>query len=206
MTILLILIFSYFLGAIPFAYIFTYLLTGKDVRKYGSGNVGATNASRVMGFKYGLIVAGLDLLKGFIAVLIAQTLLPAGLPDYFTFLAALMAIIGHNWSVFLRFSGGKGVATTFGILLKLIPVVFIGYAIIWLVTVILTKYVSLASIIAALALPVLIYYLKGDLSLVVFSLALAGFIVIRHHSNIRRLLQGRENRMDWPPGAKKGDL
>jgi acyl phosphate:glycerol-3-phosphate acyltransferase len=205
MTVILVTVFSYLLGAIPFAYIVTNLLTGKDIRNYGSGNVGATNASRLMGYKYGLLVGGFDILKGFIAVLLAQALISATMPEYLVLLAAIMAIIGHNWSIFLGFSGGKGVATTFGIILKLLPLIFIAYVLIWLSVVLLTRYVSLASIIGALALPVLVYYFKGDQNLVIFTLILAIFIIIRHSSNLKKLIRGEENRLTWPPTARKGD-
>ena len=124
MNFTIVLIISYFLGAIPFAYIMTRLISGKDIRRYGSGNVGATNAARILGFKYGLLVALLDVLKGILAMTIAKTLLPVDSPDYFLLIAALVVIIGHNWTVFLKFSGGKGVATTFGVLFNLFPIAF----------------------------------------------------------------------------------
>lgn len=203
MSIYLIMIFSYFLGSIPFAYIITRFMTGKDVRKIGSGNVGATNASRVMGVKYGLLVGIFDILKGFLAVTIAQLLLP-GEASYLLLLASLLAIIGHNWSIFLKFTGGKGVATTFGVLLKLLPVVFIFYVVIWLLVVIITRYISLASILGALFLPVLVYIFRDEPAFIYFAMALALLIIIRHHSNIRRLIKGTESRFRWPSNSSAG--
>ncbi len=199
-----ILIMSYLVGAIPFAFIITRLITGEDVRKHGSGNVGATNATRVMGLKFGVLVALLDVLKGFTAVLLAEFFLPAGAPAFIILIAGLMAIIGHNWSIFLRFSGGKGVAATFGVLLKLLPVIFIIYAVLWLLIVILTRYVSLGSILGALSLPILTFYFKGDFFYLVFAIVLTLFIILRHHTNIRRLFNGTERRMKWSVGGNRG--
>src|SRR5690554_5637814 len=120
MSVFLIMLLSYLLGSIPFAYLITRLTIGKDVRSLGSGNVGATNAARAMGFKYGLLVGVLDILKGVIAVLIARILLPSE-PGYLFFISSFLVIVGHNWSVFLKFHGGKGVATTFGVLVTIYP-------------------------------------------------------------------------------------
>src|SRR5690554_7526195 len=121
---------SYIIGAIPFAFILTRFMTGKDVRKIGSGNVGATNASRAMGFKYGVLVALLDLLKGYVAVSLTKIILPDNLASYYLLGASLLIIIGHNWSVFLSFSGGKGVATILGVFLNLVPLTFVIFIIV----------------------------------------------------------------------------
>lgn len=206
MNLILVLIISYFLGAIPFAYIMTSFITGKDVRQYGSGNVGATNAARVMGIKYGIIVGIMDIFKGFIAIMAAKLLLYSSAPEYYLFLAALLAIIGHNWPVFLKFSGGKGVATTFGVILGIYPVVFLFFILIWFLLVIIGKYVSLASILSGILLPVIIYFYRGfDIYNIIFATILALLIIIRHHSNIDRLLKGKERKINWPPNMKKGD-
>src|SRR6056297_4202309 len=111
MKIIMVFIISYLLGSIPTGYVITNWIKGIDVRKFGSGNVGATNVTRVMGLKYRAFVALMDILKGYISVLIAQNILQVT-PNYIIFAAALLAIIGHDWSIFLKFSGGKGVATT----------------------------------------------------------------------------------------------
>src|SRR6056297_3379441 len=115
MKVIIILIISYLLGSIPTGYVITNSIKGVDVRKFGSGNVGATNVTRVLGLKYGIFVAVMDILKGYVAVLVAQHLFSA-MPAYIIFGAALMAIIGHDWSIFLRLSGGKGVVTTAGVI------------------------------------------------------------------------------------------
>lgn len=206
MSFLVIILVSYFLGAIPFAYIMTRLITGKDVRSYGSGNVGATNAARMLGFKYGALVAILDVLKGILAVTIAKTLLPVDAPTYYLLLAALTVIIGHNWSVFLKFSGGKGVATTFGVILSLYPLVFLIFLLIWVSLVLITRYVSLASIVSAMIVPVIVYLRTANIYHLLFTLLFAALIVFRHSSNIKRLIKGNESKMAWPPSVKKGDL
>lgn len=206
MNFIIVLIVSYLLGAIPFAYIMTRLITGKDVRSYGSGNVGATNAARILGFKYGLLIAILDILKGILAVSIAKTLIQAGDPRYFLLIASLLVIIGHNWSIFLKFSGGKGVATTFGIILSLYPIAFLVFSLSWISIVLLTRYVSLASIISAILVPIIVYITTANIYDLLFTLLFAILIVLRHSGNIKRLVKGNESKMSWPLGVKKGDI
>lgn len=206
MNFIFILIISYILGAIPFAYIMTRLLTGKDVRSYGSGNVGATNAARILGFKYGILVGLLDILKGILAVSLAKILLPVDSPTYYLLFAALTVIIGHNWSIFLGFSGGKGVATTFGVIFSIYPLVFFVFLFLWITLILLTRYVSLASMISAIMVPIIVYIRTADIYHFLFTLLFALLIVFRHSSNIKRLINGSERKMSWPPGVKKGDL
>lgn len=203
MRIILVLIFSYLLGSIPNGYIFGMKFAGKDIRNYGSGNVGATNVARVAGYKVGLLVAVLDIAKGFISVLIAETLL---LPEYsmaLVFTAAILAIIGHNWSVFLAFNGGKGVATSVGILLNLFPYSLLVFFIVWVVFIIITKMVSVGSLLGAVSIPfsvALIY--STQTSFITFSILIAFLIIFSHRSNIKRLINGKENKMSWPPGKE----
>ena len=192
---------SYLLGSIPTGYIITNWIKGVDVRKFGSGNVGATNVTRVLGLRYGMLVALMDILKGFIAVMVAQHLL-SGANIYLVFAAALLAIIGHDWSVFLKFSGGKGVATTAGVILKLFPFAFLIFAIIWLVVVISTRLVSVGSLTAIISVPVTTYFYY-NFNYVIFAIIIALFIIFTHKENIKRLLKGEENRMSWPPEAGK---
>lgn len=203
MNIVIAFIISYLLGAIPFGYIFTDLLMNKDVREYGSGNVGATNVTRVLGLNYGLIVGILDILKGFTAVWLVQTLIVPGAGNYIYLVAGLLAIIGHNWSIFLKFSGGKGVATTTGVILKLMPMSFLVFVGAWLAVVFLTKYVSLASIMAALSVPISSYFINNSNHIIIFTIIYLLLIVFTHRSNIKRLIQGRENKMSWPPDVGK---
>lgn len=205
MLVLSIILICYLIGAVPFAFITTHLITGKDVRKYGSGNVGATNASRLLGFKFGVLVALLDIFKGYIAVLIANLFL-FDMPVYYFLLASLAVIIGHNWSVFLRFSGGKGVATTVGVLLRLLPIGFLIYALIWISVIILSKYVSLGSIMAAMSLPLIFFFYKEEAIYIVFAIIIALFVIARHYSNIKRLLKGKERKIKLSLSVNKGDV
>lgn len=203
MAVFMLLVLSYLIGAIPFAFIFTKLVAGTDVRKVGSGNVGATNTSRILGLKYGVLVGILDVLKGFLAVFVLQLLLPENASEYWILVGAIFSIIGHNWSIFLRFTGGKGVATTFGVVLRTLPLVFIICTVlVWLIVVVATKYVSLASMLGAISLPIQIIILRRNPYFFIFAVILALFIVFRHHSNIKRLLQGCERRLSWPARSK----
>ncbi len=203
MAISILMILSYLIGAIPFAFIFTKLVAGTDVRKIGSGNVGATNTSRILGLKYGVLVGILDVLKGFLAVFLLQLLLPENAAEYWILVGAFLSIIGHNWSIFLKFTGGKGVATTFGVVLRTLPLVFIICTVlIWLIVVVATKYVSLASMLGAISLPIQIIILRRNPYFFIFAVILALFIVVRHHSNIKRLFQGCERRLSWPARSK----
>lgn len=201
----IVIIIAYLLGSIPFG-----LLIGKikgiDLRKFGSGNIGATNAYRILGFKWGLLVAVLDILKGIIAVQIAQSLLPAQTSGSFIIhiLAGLAAIAGHNWSIFLGFNGGRGVATAVGVLLKLEPLVILILLFVWLGIIFITRYVSLASITSALLVPFLMFFLGSPGVYIIFGVLTAVFVIYRHRPNIARLLAGNENRITWNPGGKIG--
>ncbi len=199
------LIISYLLGSIPTAYIFGRVLKGIDLRKVGSGNIGATNALRALGRGPGITVLLLDILKGFIVVVF--------LGDYFgnkpifwqvqnlRIIMGLCCICGHNWTIFLGFKGGKGIATSFGVLLGLalklpgLGVIIGILTLVWLSVFIVWRMVSLASIVAAIALPIsaLVFKLPGLLTVV--SIILCIFVVIRHKANLLRITQGREPRL-----------
>ncbi len=198
MKLILVLIFSYLLGAIPNGYIFGKIFAKKDIRKHGSGNVGATNVARVAGYKVGLIVALLDIAKGFLAVLIAKSLL---LPDnamIFIFAAAILAIIGHNWSVFLSFNGGKGVATSVGILLNLFPISLLVFFLVWVIMIFSTKIVSIGSLLGAVSIPIsIVVFYSTESSYITFGILIALLIIFSHRSNIKRLINGNENKMSW---------
>ncbi|MEM8867771.1 MAG: glycerol-3-phosphate 1-O-acyltransferase PlsY [Verrucomicrobiota bacterium] len=187
---LLVSLVGYFLGSISFAVLIAKS-QGVDIFKQGSGNPGATNVKRTLGSRWGNMVFALDAAKGFIA---------AAWPLWFFqdirlgILGLFASIIGHSFSVFLRFRGGKGVATTMGGLLAVMPTVLLIGLITWLVLFYLTKFVALASICFALSLPVsaAILYPFNDPRFVL-ALVLSFLIVVRHRSNIARLLQGKEN-------------
>ena len=195
MEIYLMMILSYLLGAIPFSYILTKKLENKDVRNYGSGNVGATNAARILGMKMGIIIVLLDMLKGFLAVWLTVLVLVPSSGSYLPLLAGLLAIIGHNYSVFLKFSGGKGVAVTIGIMLYLAPLLILFALVIWIILVSITRYVSLGSISAVLSLPIFALIFAYNNIQIIFFLLYAILIVFSHRSNLKRLVKGEENKL-----------
>jgi glycerol-3-phosphate acyltransferase PlsY len=194
-------IVSYLLGSIPTAYIFGRLLKGIDIRRHGSGNVGATNAIRVLGKGPGIVVLLLDALKGFVSVVLVGGVVAgkAPLPAEITrIILGMVCIFGHNWTVFLNFKGGKGMATSLGVLIGLSLQInglriVLGLAIvIWLLVFLIFRIVSLASMISALALPILCIFLKSSHPLIFTSCILSFFVLLRHKSNLKRLLQGKE--------------
>lgn len=205
MNIFLSILLSYFFGAIPFAFIITKIAKNVDLRTVGSGNIGATNAMRVVGFKLGLVALLLDAIKGLIPVvfLAEKTILPAPFTaDTLRIILGIASICGHNWTVFLNFKGGKGIATSLGVLIGLAvknflfaKIIFL-LTLIWAATLLLSGYVSLASILAALFLPVFLLIFKLNTSFVCFGVLISLFAIFRHKSNISRLLQHKENRFD----------
>ena len=198
-------IISYLVGSIPIAYIAGRILKGIDIRKFGSGNVGATNALRVLGKIAGITVLIIDALKGALCVIFLGDLVSAKIlvlpADILRITLGISCIIGHSWTVFLNFKGGKGVATTFGVLIGLsfrIPglgLVFMLIILVWLAAFLATRIVSLSSILACLAMPVLMILFKHSAALLIFSALIAAFIILRHHSNLARIFQGKEPRL-----------
>jgi glycerol-3-phosphate acyltransferase PlsY len=185
----LLIIASFLLGSIPFGYLIARL-KGIDIRRHGSGNVGATNVARVLGKKYGVLVYILDFLKGFIPTFIAVKCF--GLNSWVTVAVGLASILGHMFSPFLGFRGGKGVATASGVLFAISPLLgFIALAL-WLLVYKKSGYVSLASIVSAFAT----VYVAGMLGFPQPILLLVGLsavlILVKHKSNVERLLEGRE--------------
>lgn len=179
--------FAYLLGSIPFGYLICRLFFGIDVRTQGSGNIGATNVMRVAGKIPALFVLLLDAGKGYLPVFLA---LHFGLG--WAVACAVAAILGHSRSIFLGFKGGKSVATGAGTILAFNPIAGLGAFMIWLIILAITRYVSLASIVAALSLPLLMWLLHSHW-LVVFYGGVAGlYVVIRHRANITRLKNGTE--------------
>jgi acyl phosphate:glycerol-3-phosphate acyltransferase len=204
---LAIIILCYLIGSFPSGY-----LVGKsqgiDIRQHGSGNIGATNVLRVMGKKWGYLVFFCDSLKGFIAVKVGVWLATsAGAETTFAgVVAGICCLIGHNYTVWLRFKGGRGIATSIGVLLAIVPIVIVLILlVVWVAVFFVWKYVSFASICAALSLPVAVLALFPFVAhgnywvLLVFSLIVAALAVWRHRPNIDRLLHGTENRF----GAKR---
>ena len=190
-SILLITIIGYFLGAISFAVIIARS-KGVDIFKEGSGNPGATNVKRILGKKWGYTVFALDALKGFTA---ARLPLMFYDDDRLAVIGLIAAILGHSFSVFLKFRGGKGVATTIGGLLALMcPALLIGL-VVWLIIFYTKKVVALASIFFAVSLPISAYFIYGtEGPRFYLGVVLALFIVVRHRSNIIRMFSGKENK------------
>ena len=196
-------ILDYLIGSIPVAYIFGRLLKGIDIREHGSGNMGATNAFRVLGKGPGTVVLILDIIKGIIPVTLLANALGQGAALSLVIIS-VAAVAGHNWTVFLGFKGGKGMATSLGVLIGLaiqLPGlrIVLGLATLtWLVLFLLFGFVSLASLAAAMALPVLMVVFEAPFPMKVMAIVLCVFIVFRHRSNIKRLAKGQENRVYFP--------
>jgi glycerol-3-phosphate acyltransferase PlsY len=185
---------SYLLGSIPFGYLVGKYLKGIDIRKYGSGNIGVANSFRVMGTKYALLVLLGDCLKGFLAVSLAQKLLPE--PMWFLLLIGIFTIIGHNWSAFLRFKGGKGIATTYGVVLSFYPLIAVISAIIWALIVLATKFAALGSILSVFVMLVLSLIFNTPIEFKIFVIVVLLFALIRHRSNINRLINKKEHKIN----------
>jgi glycerol-3-phosphate acyltransferase PlsY len=205
MTPLAFLIGGYLIGSIPWAWLIGRG-HGIDIRRHGSGNVGATNVSRVLGKRWGVLCFALDFLKGFLPVLAAHLFLAhaeqasAGEHNLLLIVAVFAPIAGHNWPVFLGFRGGKGVSVSAGALTALTPWAVLAVGLVWLAVFEVSRYVSLASVLAAAALPVAAWTLDRTgvapcsppiLGLLV---GLALLVVLKHHSNLRRLLAGTETK------------
>lgn len=192
---------AYLLGSIPWGYVLVKLFRGSDVRETGSGNIGATNVARSGGAALGALTLFLDATKGFAAVLAARWLAQSSGTSvaWFAAVAALFVILGHVFPVWLRFKGGKGVATGLGAFLAVAPKA-VGLAVLLFLAIVLaSRYVSLGSIAAAAAFPVISYLLAREQSpaLLATIVAASALIIVKHHANIRRLLAGTENKLQW---------
>lgn len=206
--LILITLVGYLIGSIPFGLIVTKLVKGVDIREFGSGNIGATNAYRVMGFGMGLLVALLDIGKGAVAVYIAKLYSVSYYGEevaLFILVVGIAAIAGHNLSIFLKFNGGRGVATSVGVLGNLALVPIIITALLWITIILLTKYVSLASITGAVAVPILMLIFSKPTEYVIFCFLISAFVIYSHKPNIKRLLNGNENKVEWHTTGKYDD-
>jgi glycerol-3-phosphate acyltransferase PlsY len=195
MKIIIILFLSYLIGAIPFGYLWGKIFKGIDIREYGSGNLGATNVYRTIGKIPGILVLLLDIGKGLLVVLLASRIIsPSGFLDkeLLKIICGLLAIVGHNWPIYLNFKGGKGVATSVGVFLGLAPKAMLISALLFVITVATWRYISLGSLVIAFCLPGLIFFLDYSIYLFLFSILAAIFIIIRHIPNIKRLISGNE--------------
>jgi len=190
-TVLMTLI-SYLIGSLPTGYLVTKRILGTDIRQHGSGNVGATNVARKLGFRMGALVALVDIFKGLIPVMIARVFLPDAQPAYLFYIIGIAAILGHDNSIFLKFDGGKGVATTFGVMLGISPVSFVVMGAVWLFIAFTLKIVSVASLLGTMTLPVSAYLMTGSMMEVFLAGIIFLSIVITHRGNIERLMKGQE--------------
>jgi len=200
-------VLAYLIGSIPTSVWVSQLFFKKDIRDYGSGNAGATNTFRVLGSKAGIFVFLFDFIKGFISVDLAYLIAsyqhdPIGLTN-FQVILGIAAVLGHIFPIWANFRGGKGIATLFGMILAIQPLVALCLVFIFALMLITTRYVSLSSISASLAFPILILFIfrEPEIMYRIFAIAAALMVVLSHHKNINRLLSGKESKI--PPFGKK---
>ncbi len=191
-------ILAYLLGSIPTGFLVARS-RGIDIRTVGSGNIGATNAFRMLGKPAGTLVLLGDALKGFIACTGISFASEVSGQEFHAMVAGLFVILGHNYTCWLKFKGGKGIATTAGVLLALVPLGLLLALAVWLITFVLSRYVSLASIATALCLPFAVWLTRSSPSLVLLMAIFSSLAIYKHRANIQRLLNGTEHRF----GAKK---
>ena len=184
---------GYLIGSIPTGYLIVKAFKNEDIRKIGSGSTGATNVKRVMGRKWFYITLFLDLIKGMTPVLIAKTLIGGGIFGIIPVIAAIFVLLGHSKSIFLKFTGGKCVASGFGTILALDWMSAIVFAVAWILIVKFSKFVSLGSIIAIWLTPVAMFIFNCPLAYILYGLAGAVYITYLHRENIQRLINGKEN-------------
>ena len=198
---------AYLLGSIPTGFLVAKA-RGVDIRTVGSGNIGATNVFRILGKAAGVFVLVVDAAKGWLAVFVVAKLVSGwfypepGSPalEWFRLCAGIAAILGHNYTCWLHFKGGKGIATSAGVLVALVPKPLLVVLAIWIIVFALSRYVSLASIVAALSLPFAAWAFGETRTIIFVTAALAALAIYKHKANIQRLINGTENRI----GAKKG--
>lgn len=202
---------AYLLGSIPTGYLVARA-RGVDIRATGSGNIGATNAFRVLGRRWGILVLTADFVKGLLACLVVPMGIVAALgadPSHLrasllALLAAVCAVLGHNFTVWLRFKGGKGIATTAGALAALVPWALLIAVVVWVLLFVVTRYVSVGSIAAAVTVPLATWFTTSDRILTALTAVLGLLAIYKHRSNIQRLLAGTESRLELR-SRRRGD-
>jgi acyl phosphate:glycerol-3-phosphate acyltransferase len=191
---------AYLLGSIPTGFLVAKA-RGVDIRTVGSGNIGATNAFRVLGKGFGIFVLLMDALKGWVAVQIGTVVVAKLLPgvpiEYLRITAGIGAILGHNFTCWLHFKGGKGIATSAGVLIALVPLALVIVLSIFIILFVTTRYVSIGSIAAAFALPFATWFTTRDIGLTAVMAAIGALAILKHRKNIQRLLNGTENRIQF---------
>ena len=185
-------IFSYLIGSIPAGYILYKISDKKDIRKFGSQATGATNILRLKGWTYAIPVALFDIFKGFFSVYFALKLFP---DNRWALLCGFLVVLGHCFPIFIKFKGGKGVATAVGVYAALSPISLLCSLGIFVATVFLTRYVSLGSLVAMFFYPIFVLYFTGEYTVAILGFAIYGLILLRHAGNIKRLLAGKERKL-----------
>lgn len=211
----IIVVLSYLVGAIPTSIIVSKAVKGIDIRQHGSGNAGGTNVMRVLGWKHGVMVIILDALKGVLAVIVVARLHYGGLPfanvspfDDFTLvqiIAGISAVVGHIWTVFAGFKGGKGIATALGMLLMIVTIDMLIAVGVFLIVVTISRYVSLGSVLAAVTVPTAMFFRENVLhdsitsynTLLPFVIAVSLLVIYTHRKNVVRILNGTENKLSF---------
>jgi glycerol-3-phosphate acyltransferase PlsY len=201
---------SYLIGSIPFSYLVVRIVAGTDIRQAGSKNVGATNVARTAGRLPGIIALALDIAKGYAAIAFARWIVsrpewpyqpgpasPLHSYEFWISLAGLVAVLAHMFPAWLRFHGGKGVATATGVFLAMDPIVVVAGIIVFAIVILATRFVSLASIVSAASIPVFFRFLAHDAPFwrIVISILISLAVIAKHHSNIARLARGHERKM-----------
>lgn len=182
---------AYLIGSIPFGVLTGQLFKKVDIREYGSHSIGTTNAYRVLGFKLGTLVLILDMLKGTLSA--SLPILIGNYPHYYVIICGFFAVIGHTFSIFLKFHGGKAVATGAGILLAYEPILFLLTWIVFLTVLFLTSAVSISSIVSFIFVNIISFFVLKDPILSIIALLLLVIVIIRHKENIKRIKKGQEN-------------
>lgn len=201
MKIALVIISCYLLGSVPFGYIVGKLFKKVDIREYGSGNIGATNALRILGPSLASLVVLGDIGKGILSIYLVQYLNIDSL--LILIIAGLAVIFGHDWSIFLGFKGGKGIATTFGVVFALNPTISFLALLVWGIVVITTRYVSLASIFAVISIFILTILFKQPYEYVIFGAIILVLGIFKHKDNIKRLKSKKESKIGEKIKIKK---
>jgi len=191
-------VIAYLLGNFSTSYLISRAAGKIDIRKYGSGNAGSTNVLRVLGVKAAAVAFLGDLLKGTAAVLIGKQL--GG--SYGEIVAGIFVVLGHNWPVFLKFKGGKGIATTIGLMIPIDPIMVLLIVAAGVTLIVITRYVSLGSVMGVLIYPIAMIATRKPLEYIIFSIILSAMAVFKHRSNLERLLKGTESKL----GQKKKTL
>jgi len=194
-NIIIAIVISYLLGSISFSYLAGKFLKGIDIREHGSGNAGATNTLRVLGKGPGFSVFVLDIFKGVLAIWISAWLVPDSIKV--EILCGFAVVAGHNWPLYFNFKGGKGIATTIGVMLTLcfLPVIFAG--VLAILIIIITRYVSVGSLLFATVLPLFIWWMDKPHEILWLSLVVFVFAYVRHRTNIIKLWHGKENKISF---------